>query len=121
MFGGVTRFSDFQRGLRIAPNILTKRLEALVADGIFEMRGGDGEHREYILTRKGADLKPVIIALSLWGDRWVSPHGAPVAYKHTHDGCGGRVTQELTCSKCGQTAKVADIEARLTKAAAKPR
>jgi DNA-binding HxlR family transcriptional regulator len=119
MFAGVTRFSEFQRRLRIAPNILAKRLEALVTDGIFEMRGADNEHREYVLTKKGEDLKLVIIALSAWGDRWLSPHGAPVAYKHKE--CGGRVTLDVHCSRCEETPKLAEVEARLTKAAEKGR
>jgi len=119
MFADVTRFSDFQRRLGIAPNILAKRLEAFVAEGIFEMRGADTEHQEYVLTRKGAELKPVIIALSAWGDRWAAPHGAPVVYKHKD--CGGRVTQALHCSKCGETPKLTDVVARLTKAAERPR
>ncbi|MET1047296.1 MAG: helix-turn-helix domain-containing protein, partial [Hyphomicrobium sp.] len=35
---GLTRFDDFRRSLGIAPNILTKRLTALVADGLLEKR-----------------------------------------------------------------------------------
>jgi len=31
LFRGMTRFSDFERSLGIAPNILTKRLEVFVA------------------------------------------------------------------------------------------
>ena len=119
LFKGVTRFSEFQRSLGIAPNILTKRLEAFVAEGIFELRGGDTEHREYVLTRKGADLMPVIIALSAWTDRWAAPNGAPVVYKHKD--CGGRVSPALQCAKCGETLKPADVTAQLTKAAARAR
>jgi DNA-binding HxlR family transcriptional regulator len=119
LFKGVTRFSEFQRGLGIAPNILAKRLEAFVAEGIFEMRGGDAEHQEYVLTRKGADLMPVIIALSAWTDRWAAPNGAPIVYKHKE--CGGRVTQALQCSKCGEALRPADVFARLTKAAERSR
>ena len=35
-FLGATRFDEFQRGLDIAPNILSKRLNALVEAGLFE-------------------------------------------------------------------------------------
>ena len=35
---GQTRFDDFQKGLGIAPNILTKRLAALVEAGLLERR-----------------------------------------------------------------------------------
>lgn len=42
-FRGHTRFSDFERSLGIAPNILTKRLESFVSDGLMELRAEPGE------------------------------------------------------------------------------
>src|SRR5436853_4785015 len=69
MFRRYTRFSQFERSLEVAPNILAKRLGSLVEAGIFEAR----PEREYRLTEKGLDLKPVIIALTAWGDKWVGP------------------------------------------------
>jgi DNA-binding HxlR family transcriptional regulator len=35
---GLTRFGQFQESLGIAPNILTRRLKVLVADGLLERR-----------------------------------------------------------------------------------
>jgi DNA-binding HxlR family transcriptional regulator len=72
LFAGTSRFTDFQRALGIAPNILTKRLDDFVTVGIFELRRGEGRHAEYVLTSKGRDLRPVIIALTRWGERWAS-------------------------------------------------
>src|SRR5215469_14866854 len=63
VFRGATRFSDFQRVLGIAPNILATRLEGFVSAGIMERASGGGEQFEYRLTMKGEELKPVIIAL----------------------------------------------------------
>jgi streptomycin 3"-adenylyltransferase len=34
---GTTRFSEFQRGLGVAKNILTTRLKLLVAEGVLEI------------------------------------------------------------------------------------
>ena len=85
MFRGYTRFSQFQKKLGIASNILAKRLDAFVAAGLMERRlGGAGEQTEYVLTRKGLELKPVIIALTQWGDKWVQP--GPVAFHDERDG-----------------------------------
>jgi DNA-binding HxlR family transcriptional regulator len=112
-FRGTTRFSDFQRALGLAPNILAKRLDDFVGAGIMEMRASSGEHREYHLTEKGLDFKPVILALSAWGDRWAAPDGPPIAFEHA--GCGGRVVQRLHCKKCGATPKLSQITARATK------
>ncbi|WP_051179583.1 winged helix-turn-helix transcriptional regulator [Nocardia concava] len=109
MFAGMTRFTEFQRALGIAPNILTKRLAEFVEAGIFEQRTGTG-HTEYLLTAKGLDLKPVILALTAWGDRWAAPDGPPVTYRHT--GCGGEVGVRLDCSN-GHTPDVTEVSAEI--------
>lgn len=109
MFAGMTRFTEFQRALGIAPNILTKRLAEFVEAGIFEQRTGTG-HTEYLLTAKGLDLKPVILALTAWGDRWAAPDGPPVTYRHT--GCGGEVGVRLDCSK-GHHPDVTEVSAEI--------
>lgn len=112
MFAGMTRFTEFQRSLGIAPNILTKRLAEFVEAGIFELRPGEnGGHGEYALTAKGLDLKPVILALTEWGDRWAAPEGRPVTYRHT--GCGGEVGVRLDCSAADHTPELTEVVAEL--------
>ncbi|MEU1430593.1 helix-turn-helix domain-containing protein [Nocardia sp. NPDC005746] len=111
MFAGMTRFTEFQRALGIAPNILTKRLAEFVEAGIFEQRSTGG-HPEYLLTAKGLDLKPAILALTEWGDRWAAPDGPPVTYRHT--GCGGKVALRLECSDCDATPELSDVTAELS-------
>jgi len=113
LFRGTTRFSDFQRSLGLAPNILTKRLEGFVAAGIMESRQSEhSEYREYFLTEKGRDLKTVVIALTTWGDRWAAPNGPPIVYKHER--CEGRIQQQLHCTACGETPKLTEVVARRT-------
>ncbi|HEV7306128.1 helix-turn-helix domain-containing protein [Ensifer sp.] len=70
-FDGVCRFSDFQKSLGIAKNILTDRLKTLVERGIFEtVPVGEGKVRvEYQLTAMGRDLFPVMVALRQFGER----------------------------------------------------
>lgn len=86
MFANCTRFSQFQKRLGVATNILAARLEGFVAAGLMEHRqpGSPGEQAEYLLTEKGLELKPVIIALTAWGDKWVQP--GPVVYQNKCDG-----------------------------------
>lgn len=72
LFRGFTRFSDFERTLGLAPNVLAKRLDAFVAAGNFERQSLDSDRREYVLTRKGLELKAVVVALTAWGDRWAA-------------------------------------------------
>src|SRR5271166_5905939 len=62
---GLTRFDEFQESLGIAPNILTRRLKALVEAGLLE-RGRKSERPpgdEYVLTEAGRDFRPVLWAL----------------------------------------------------------
>ena len=69
-FYGVRRFSDMQRNLGIARNILSTRLQTLVSAGIFERRlyQEEPERYEYRLTPAGRDLYPSIVTLMRWGD-----------------------------------------------------
>jgi DNA-binding HxlR family transcriptional regulator len=112
MFAGMTRFTEFQKSLDIAPNILAARLEHFVEMGLMETSAEPGGHQAYHLTRAGLDFKPVIIALTEWGDRWAAPDGAPIVYEH--EGCGGRVRHELYCRKCEESPRPQDVIARKT-------
>ena len=116
LFAGMTRFTDFQQSLEIAPNILTKRLESFVKEGLMTTSKGESEHLEYVLTSKGLDFKPVIIALTEWGDKWAAPDGPPIVYQH--EGCGGRIEQHLLCKACERNANVKHVIAKKTKAMA---
>ena len=77
---GLTRFDQFQKNLNIAPNMLTRRLNALVDAGLLE-RHRYCEHPprdEYILTPRGRDFRPVLLSLQAWGNRHFAPEGASV-------------------------------------------
>jgi DNA-binding HxlR family transcriptional regulator len=111
-FAGMTRFTEFQKSLDLAPNILAARLDYFVETGLMTKSGDDGPRERYRLTRKGLDFKPVIIALTEWGDRWAAPDGAPIVYEH--EGCGGRVRHELTCTTCGEHPRPQGVSARKT-------
>jgi DNA-binding HxlR family transcriptional regulator len=118
IFGGVSRFSDFQRNLGISPNVLSKRLESFVQEGLMAYSKGpdSSEHLEYRLTDKGLGVMPVIIALREWGDQWKAPEGPPVFLEH--DGCGGHIVQRLHCKSCGSAPKAKDVVPKPTKAMA---
>lgn len=106
MFRGYTRFNQFQKSLGIASNVLAKRLEDFVAAGLMERRSG-AAGEEYVLTQKGLELKPTIIALTEWGDKWVRP--GPVLFKTAPD--GKPVALELRTAD-GTTVGVEDVVAR---------
>ena len=79
-FAGMTRFDEFQKSLGIAPAMLTKRLNALVENGMLEKhRYTDKPPRdEYRLTPRGEDFRPVLIAMLAWGNRHFTPDGVRV-------------------------------------------
>jgi DNA-binding HxlR family transcriptional regulator len=112
VFRGTTRFSEFQRNLGLAPNVLTSRLEWFVEAGLMHARPYSDDHglREYVLTPKGLDLQGVIIALTAWGDRWAAPQGPPVVYEHGD--CGGQIRQRLTCQACDTMPTAAQVKTR---------
>jgi DNA-binding HxlR family transcriptional regulator len=118
IFGGATRFSDFQRSLDISPNVLAKRLETFVQEGLMtNSQGPDlSGHLEYRLTDKGLGTMPIIIALREWGDLWEAPEGPPILLEHK--GCGGRIVQRLHCKSCESAPKMKDVIPRPTKAMA---
>lgn len=108
MFGGLTRFSQFQKSLGVATNILTRRLEDFVEAGLMERRtGAAGEQAEYLLTRKGLELKPVIMALTEWGDKWVRP--GPITFRDK--ATNAPVELQMRRAEGGQKRDVADIVA----------
>lgn len=79
-FYGLSRFDEFQKSLGIAPNMLTRRLAGLVAAGLLEKRRycERPPRHEYLLTKRGADFRPVLLALLDFGNRHYAPEGRSV-------------------------------------------
>jgi DNA-binding HxlR family transcriptional regulator len=111
LFAGSTRYRDFQHGLGIATNVLQERLDGLVEAGIMERRPSSEQAgvTEYVLTQKGRDFAPALVALTAWGDRWAAPDGPPILYRHT--GCGSELGVELTCATHGGVGAFTEITA----------
>ncbi len=85
---GMTRFDEFQKSLGIAPNMLARRLHALVEAGLLERRRYSQRppRDEYIPTARGRDFRPVLVALLAWGNRHFAPEGASVLLVDTTTG-----------------------------------
>jgi DNA-binding HxlR family transcriptional regulator len=79
-FQGKKRFSEFQKSLGLAKNILSARLRHLTAKGIMEKRPSVKRfgHSEYQLTEKGRRLRLVLIALRQWGEDSLFVEGEPM-------------------------------------------
>ncbi len=111
LFVGSTRFSQFQKSLGIATNILAKRLDGFVEVGLMERRqsGTGRDQTEYVVTEKAIELKTVIMALTQWGDKWIQP--GPFVFGDVADGEG--VSLELRREVDGGQVEAADVVSRL--------
>src|SRR5271156_1464676 len=87
-FRGLTRFDQFQKSLDIAPNMLTRRLSALVESGLLERQAYSERppRYEYVLTERGRDFRPVLWALLAWGNKHFAPEGPSVVVIDTETG-----------------------------------
>jgi DNA-binding HxlR family transcriptional regulator len=85
---GLTRFDEFQKSLGIAPNMLARRLHVLVEAGVLERRRYSERppRYEYVVTARGRDFRPVLIALFAWGNKHFAPEGASVLLVDTKTG-----------------------------------
>ena len=71
-FFGMRRFSDFVSDLGIARNILSQRLETMVANGLFTVVPSESDARvsEYRLTKKAKELSSALLAMRMWAEKW---------------------------------------------------
>ena len=68
------RYGEFQSSPEAIPtNILADRLKRLEAAGLVkkEFYQDNPPRAEYFLTRKGADLEPVLKAMGKWGKQYI--------------------------------------------------
>ncbi len=64
---GTYRFNELRKGVpRMSPTLLSKRLKELEEQGIIAQ--SDGQYR---LTEAGEELRPIIMAMGSWGQRWI--------------------------------------------------
>ncbi|MBG0566267.1 winged helix-turn-helix transcriptional regulator [Actinoplanes aureus] len=75
LLSGSRRFNDLRRGLpRMSPTLLSRRLHQLTAAGLIE-RQQFGAEVEYTLTPAGKELESIVMALGVWGTRWIPELG----------------------------------------------
>lgn len=110
---GIHRFDDIQSALEIATNILTDRLRALVASGIFERRIYEMSppRYEYHLTTKGKELYPHALALMQWAERWYLDGELPPVIV-THMQCQHELDFAVVCSECREPLSVETVVER---------
>jgi DNA-binding HxlR family transcriptional regulator len=109
---GRRRFDDFQRELGIGRNILARRLQQLVDDGLLT-KVPYTEHpprHEYRLTPKGRDVYPILAAMAAWHDRWNPSPDGPLLQLH-HTACDHDMHADVVCSECHESLDVRAVRA----------
>ncbi|MBO0768291.1 MAG: helix-turn-helix transcriptional regulator [Solirubrobacterales bacterium] len=98
-FYGATRFDQFAQRADISEPVAAARLKELTEAGLLEKHPyrepGQRTRNEYVLTDKGADLLPTLLALFRWGERWVFGDG--IRADIAHASCGASVDAVVTC------------------------
>jgi DNA-binding HxlR family transcriptional regulator len=109
----VHRFDQIQRNTGAPRDILTNRLRHLEAEGVLEKRQYQDRpvRFDYHLTPAGDELRPILLSLAQWGERWTSQTAA--AFVHS---CGAEIELVHTCGACG--GEVTGLDVRLKRAAA---
>lgn len=72
---GPARFNELRRGVpRMSPALLSQRLKELEEAGLVtrEAVSGDPAASCYALTEAGEELRPIVMAMGAWGQRWIS-------------------------------------------------
>ena len=112
LFRGARRFGQLETDLGIAKNLLASRLAKLVdAEIIARVPYQERPVRhEYLLTQKGRDLSPSLVAMMRWGDRWYNEGEAPTLLVHSE--CGTPLDQVTRCPNCNDALDPAEIRSR---------
>jgi DNA-binding HxlR family transcriptional regulator len=109
----IRRFEEFQSALGITRHLLAERLKKLVRTGILRRipYQESPKRHEYILTQKGLDLYPIIMAIMHWGDtHTVDERGRPMLLEHKK--CGKLFNPVMVCSECGEPLMAKEIVKR---------
>lgn len=116
----VRRFEEFQSRLGVTRHVLADRLKKLVRFGVLRRSPyqENPTRYEYILTQKGLDLYPVVMAIVHWGDtHMVDERGRPML--HQHKNCGKMFDPVLVCSECGEPIVAKEVHVHAGPGAAK--
>ena len=110
-FMGVRRFDDFQQELGTPRTVLSSRLNDLVDAGLLEKKPyklkGRRARSEYVLTDQGEALRPILIGLTQWGDKWLGADGQPpISFTDAESRDGVRLA---FVSKAGREVPVDDL------------
>jgi len=100
LFYGGTRFDEFARRTGLSEAVVASRLKQLHADGLVDRRpyreAGKRTRDEYVLTERGRQLFPILVALMQWGETLRDDHRTGVEL--VHRGCDAPLGAQVRCA-----------------------
>jgi DNA-binding HxlR family transcriptional regulator len=107
---GVATFDKIQRNTGAPRDILASRLRRLEESGVVERRPYQEKplRHSYHLTAAGDELRPILLAISQWGERWTDQVNT-ADWVHS---CGEVVEVQHTCRACGERVTGLDLRPR---------
>jgi len=111
LFFGNHRFDEIQALTGATPQMVATRLKKLETNGVVERRTYSLRpvRYEYHLTKKGADLFQVMMALRAWGEKWLRVEGEDRSIEYVHADCGHLAGLGPLCDHCGELLKREDL------------
>ena len=95
---GPKKFQDFQASLAgVTPGVLSQRLKLLEENGVVDRRmySDHPPRAEYALTSRGAELRPIVRAMGIWGAKHLDAGLVLV-----HDACETPIQMAYYCPSC---------------------
>jgi DNA-binding HxlR family transcriptional regulator len=115
-FYGTSRFEDFVNRVPTSAPALSRALKQLESAQIVTRvpyrEPGTRARDEYLLTPAGEDLLPVVMSLSLWGNKYLHNGSPPLSFVDTRTGQPVRVC--VTADSKVLEIRSSDIEVRAT-------
>ncbi len=110
---GATHYTDWVHRGPIPGSALTSRLASLVEGGLLTRTQYSDKpvRHQYVLTTRGRQVWPILIAMWSWELRWVGDAGVDLP-RMQHTECGQFFEPQFTCTACDGEATWADLTAR---------
>lgn len=118
LFFGVARFQGLLAQTGATSQMLAARLKRLETEGLIERRAYSQRplRHEYLLTPKGRDLMPVILALRAFGEAWCKSPQEGLAVQMFHRDCGAELPLDGICPSCRRPVAWPEMQGRPTPA-----
>ncbi|BFM11275.1 helix-turn-helix domain-containing protein [Simiduia litorea] len=110
-FLGCTRFEAFRQQSGISKATLTRRLDALIAEGVLQKKAYAANRYDYVLSQKGKRLFASSLLAWQWENQWCKQEPTyPLPPKLEHVNCQHTLEPEAVCSHCNLPIKLNQIQ-----------